>query len=227
MTRPLPEDVARTARAYLAALVPSDEVSDAWHELVADATYWGESGRVEVVRLAHQVAVQHQPVAPQVAVLALREAGMDQPASVARVLDVDHDTAQGWIAEVAASLDDTSASSREPARDGPERATAPPRASHPPAGPARPAPAGSVDGPGVAIDDGVDAPGAPDDGTSPAAPPVDGDTDAVRIGFEDDAVPPGLDEFDAPADTSPRRGMVVAAVVVVVLVVLVVWMLGR
>lgn len=105
MTRPLPEDVARTARAYLAALVPPAEVSDAWHELVADARYWGDSELVPVVRLAHQVALQHQPVTAEVAVLALQEVGIDQPSSIARVLDVDEDTARGWTREVATSVE--------------------------------------------------------------------------------------------------------------------------
>ena len=202
MTRPLPEDVARTARAYLAALVPAGEVSDAWHELVADATYWGESERVEVVRLAHQVALQHQPVAPQVAVLALRETGMDQPATVARVLDVDEDTAHGWIREVAASLDDTTGAGTTPGR---------PQAPPPPNGASAPEPSGGRE---VARDAGA-----------PFSSPGD-HGEAVRIGFEDDRAVSALDDLDSPASTTPRRGMVVAAIVVAVLVIVLVWAVG-
>lgn len=204
MTRPLPEDVARTARAYLAALVPAGEVSDAWHELVADATYWREDELVPVVRLAHQVALQHQPVAPQVAVLALREVGMGQPSAVARVLDVDEDTARGWTREVGASLD-----------DAPETAAAPETADDADAAEG-PDPSG---GPEVAPD--TDAPTS-----SPTSAPAD-EGSAVRIGFEEDGPVAALDELDSPASTTPRRGMVVAALVVAVLVILVVWVVGR
>lgn len=217
MTRPLPEDVARTARAYLAALVPADEVSDAWHELVADVTYWGESEPVEVVRLAHQVALQHQPVAPQVAVLALREVGMDQPPTVARVLEVDQDTAQGWTGEVAASVDDAPAATHTPRRD--DAATAPTSTDD------AAAPVSTDDATDVATarDDGATGPTSTADDASTAGD----DASAVRIGFEEDDALRGLDELDSPASTTPRRGLVVAAVALAVLVVLVVWLVGR
>ncbi len=211
MTRPLPEDVARTARAYLAALVPAGEVSDAWHELVADATYWGEDELVPVVRLAHQVVLQHQPVAPQVAVLALRELGLDQPSTVARVLDVDEDTAHGWTREVAASQDDTpdpDAGSTKVGRGQSGTTSRRPSTS-------RPAGASGASG----------DPGAPDTGAA-SAPPAD-DDGAVRIGFGDDGPMTGLDDLDSPASTTPRRGTVVAAIVVALVVLLAVWVLVR
>lgn len=212
MTRPLPEDVARTARAYLAALVPAPEVSDAWHELVADATYWGDRELVPVVRLAHQVALQHQPVAPEVAVLALHEVGIDQDASIARVLDVDEDAARAWSQQVAASVvGDADVGAGEDAGGQGAGRFSEPGPSH-----ARSAP---VHAPGPAPEpDDLDA--------APSAGPSGNGGDAVRIGFEDDGPLPSIDELDSPASTTPRRGLVVAVVVVAVLLVLAVWLLG-
>lgn len=212
MTRPLPEDVARTARAYLAALVPAPEVSDAWHELVADATYWGDRELVPVVRLAHQVALQHQPVAPEVAVLALHEVGIDLDASIARVLDVDEDTARRWSQQATASVaGDAGAAAGEGAGGqgagrfsgpGPSHARSAPAQSQSP----RPEP------------DVLDA--------GPAAAPSGNNGNAVRIGFEDDGPLPSADELDSPASTTPRRGLVAAIVVVAVLLILAMWLLG-
>lgn len=105
MARPLPDETARPARAYLAALVRADEVSDAWHELTADVAYWGDRELLAVLRLAHQVVVQHERISGEVATLALADLGVDDPADVAVVLDTDVDTARRWIAQVVAVRD--------------------------------------------------------------------------------------------------------------------------
>lgn len=105
MERPLPDDVARPVRAYLAALVPGDEVSDAWHELLADVAYWHERQLLPVLRLAHQVVLQHQRVTPEVAALALVEGGIEDPEEVAVVLDTDAVTARRWTEAAIASRD--------------------------------------------------------------------------------------------------------------------------
>lgn len=203
MTRPLTEDVARTARAYLGALVPPGEVSDAWHELVADATYWGDRDLVAVMVLAHQVVLQHQRVAPEVAVLALQELDLDQPGTVARVLAVDEATADRLTDEVAASVEGG------PAADPVGRfATAP----------APDRPRGAVSTP---TRDATTEP-APESAPSPAPAASEASGDALRIGFEDDERPlTGFDDPAPPEGTTARRvALVVAAVVVVVSLVL-------
>lgn len=102
--RPLPDDVARSARAHLAALLPPDHVSDGWHDLLAEVAYWGESETVPVLRLAHQVVLQHQPVTPAVAAHSLVEAGVNAPDDVAVVLDTDTDRARALLVEVSEAV---------------------------------------------------------------------------------------------------------------------------
>ncbi len=204
MTRPLPEDVARTARAYLGALVPPGEVSDAWHELVADATYWGDRDLVSVMVMAHQVVLQHQRVAHEVAVLALQELDLDQPATVARVLAVDEATADRLTEQVAASVEGGPAADpvgRFATAAGPERSRAP-------------APAAARD---------VSSEPAPDAVPRPAPAGNETSGDALRIGFEDDERPiTGFDELGPPGGVTGRRvALVVAAIVVVVSLILV------
>lgn len=203
MTRPLPEDVARTARAYLGALVPPGEVSDAWHELVADATYWGDRDLVSVMVMAHQVVLQHQRVAPEVAVLALQELDLDQPATVARVLAVDEATADRLTEEVAASVEGGPAADpvgRFATAPGPERSRAAVAAA-PRDVPSEPAP--------------EVAPGPAPASTEPSG-------DALRIGFEEDERPiSGFDDLGPPGGVTGRRvALVIAAIVVGVSLIL-------
>lgn len=101
---PLPAPVARRARTYLASLVPAEETSDAWHELVADATYWGECEELPVLRLAHQVVLQHQRVTPEVAALALDEMGVSSSTAVAEVLDLSRADAEALLQRIADDL---------------------------------------------------------------------------------------------------------------------------
>lgn len=200
MTRPLPEHVARIARAYLGALVPPAEVSDAWHELVADATYWGDRDLVPVMVMAHQVVLQHQRVAPEVAVLALRDLDMDQPATVAQVLAVDEGTAHRLTDEVAASVEGG------PAADAVGRfATGVQDRAR------TTAPTGSP------VIHPADEPG-PSRTPSPPAPSTttDGSGGAVRIGFEDDSPMTGFDEAGSPGGITARRVVLLVAAAVVI-----------
>lgn len=142
MERPLPADVARPARAYLAALVPPDELSDAWHELVDDVAYWGDRDLLAVLRLAHQVVLQHERVAPEVAALALVESGVEDPADVAVVLGADEGTARDWTHVAIAARDGDDAASTGRFSDGadPEPTTAPTITEATPPGAPRPTP---------------------------------------------------------------------------------------
>lgn len=198
MQRPLPDDVARPVRAYLAALVPADERSDAWHELVDDVGYWGDRELLPVLRLAHQVVLQHERVTPEVAALALVEVGVDEPADVAAVLGTDEATAREWTRTALEARDgDTVPVGRfvDPAATAtsPDRTTASP--------PADPRPAAS---------------------DPEAEPEVEGGGSAVRIGFDDDEPLPSFSE-DAGQRWTTRR-ILVAALVLWALVVLV-WLL--
>lgn len=212
MERPLSDDVARPVRAYLAALVPDDEVSDAWHELVADVTYWGDRQLLPVLRLAHQVVLQHERVAPEVATLVLLEAGVEDPAAVATVLDTDEDTARGWTEVALASRDgDETPSGRftAPSRARPPRGRGPVAefaAAEPPAAePSVAEPSGASPG--------DDHPASSDDTRG-----------AVRIGFDDHEPLPDLEVGDEKRVTA--RGIVLAVLVLLVVLVAI-WVLAR
>lgn len=212
MERPLSDDVARPVRAYLAALVPDDEVSDAWHELVADVTYWGDRQLLPVLRLAHQVVLQHERVAPEVATLVLLEAGVEDPAAVATVLDADEDTARGWTEVALASRDgDETPSGRftAPSRARPPRGRGPVAefaAAEPPAAePSVAEPSGASPG--------DDHPASSDDTRG-----------AVRIGFDDHEPLPDLEVGDEKRVTA--RGIVLAVLVLLVVLVAI-WVLAR
>lgn len=208
--RPLPDDVARTARAHLAALLPPGHLSDAWHDLLAEVAYWGESELVPVLRLAHQVVLQHQPVTPAVAAHSLVEAGVDDPDDVAVVLDTDADRARALLAEVSEAVGAVDA------------APAPPRVIE------DAAVAGAADGPVAA-----DTPARPTLGEPPVASPEPAPADreesatatspSVRIGFdEDEAVVPS--DQGASWGFTMRRLLVVAAVLWFLVVL--VWAFG-
>lgn len=222
MERPLSDDVARPVRAYLAALVPDDEVSDAWHELVADVTYWGDRQLLPVLRLAHQVVLQHERVAPEVATLVLVEAGIEDPAAVATVLDADEDTARGWTEVALSSRDgDETPSGRftAPSRARPPRGRGPvaePPAAEPPAAepPAAEPPAAE---PSAAEPSGA-SPGDDDPASS------DDTRGAVRIGFDDHEPLPDLEVGDDQRVTA--RGIVLAVLALLVVLVAI-WVLAR
>lgn len=198
MERPLPDAVARPVRAYLATLVPPQERSDAWHELAADVAYWGEGDLLAVLRLAHQVVLQHERVTPEVAALALADIGVDDPGDVAVVLDADVATARRWVEAARASAegdqdaDPSRATGRFPDRP---RTAATVTPSPPPSQPAAPVQA---------------APDAP--------------SEAVRIGFDEDDGPlPHLDgstSRTASTRAAAWLGLGVLAVLVVVWVLL-------
>lgn len=215
---PLPEPVARRARSYLAALVPAGRTSDAWHELVADVTYWGDREELPVLRLAHQVVLQHERVTDEVATLALDELGISSPDSVATVLDVspaDAEVLLDRVAEVQRPPDvhvfDAEAGAVGTRED-------------PVADDAPDAEAG---------DDPVPEPTQP---TTPATAPQEpeataqptGDRDgarAVRIGFEeDDVIEVGGWDDEPAAGLDRRRWMAIAAVVLVAALLL--WLLA-
>ncbi len=214
MERPLPDDVARPARAYLAALVPADEVSDAWHELLADVAYWGDRHLLAVLRLAHQVVLQHERVTPEAAALALVEVGVDAPADVAAVLDADPTDARAWTEAARATRDGDEPAVKLDAASPPEPAPQPVPSATPAAPEPRPAarsetPRAEVtrpDTPRPAPSDPEPAPGA------------------VRIGFEDDEPLPAF--HDDAGRRLTTRTIVLVAVVLWVLVVLL-WTLLR
>jgi hypothetical protein len=153
MERPLPDEVARPTRAYVASLVPDDQLSDAWHELLADVAYWGDRELLPVLRLAHQVVLQHERVTGEVAALALCERGLDDPADVAAVLDVDADTARRWTRLAIASRDADADAPRSAATPAPAEPVPPPA----------PAPDPAPDDPALRI-------GSDEDGPPPRIP---------------------------------------------------------
>ena len=213
MERPLPDDVARPARAYLAALVPADEVSDAWHELLADVAYWGDRHLLAVLRLAHQVVLQHERVTPEAAALALVEVGVDAPADVAAVLDADPTDARAWTEAARATRDGD-----EPAvKPTPPRPPSPPRSPCPPRRRRRPSPPRRP--PRHAPRRGHSRRHAPPRTADPEPAPG-----AVRIGFEDDEPLPAF--HDDAGRRLTTRTIVLVAVVLWVLVVLL-WTLLR
>lgn len=207
--RPLPDDVARTARAHLAALLPPDHVSDAWHDLLAEVAYWGESATVPVLRLAHQVVLQHQPVTPAVAAHSLVEAGVHDPDDVAAVLDTDADRARALLAEVSEAVGEEGA------------APAPPTVIEDAAVAGAPAPVEPDEPARPVVHDSPSAPEGQDredrEGDATATSP------SVRIGFDEDeeAVPSG----GAGNWGFTMRRLLVAAAVLWFLVVLV-WAFG-
>lgn len=208
MERPLADDVARPARAYLAALVPPGQLSDAWHELVDDVAYWGDRELLPVLRLAHQVVLQHERVAPEVAALALVESGVEDPADVAVVLGADEEAAREWTRTAVAARDgdDVPPHRRFDDTTGPVATPEPeprPPAPEPQPDEARSEPADALP-------------------PEPAAAPAAGR--AMRIGFEDDGPLPAYDEHAGPRWTTRR--ILVAALVLWVLVVAV-WLLLR
>lgn len=92
--RPLPDEVARAARAYLAALVSPSARADAWHDLLAEVRYWQDDQLVPVLRLAHQVVGQHERVTDEAAAHALVDVGLAEVDDLARVLGASLDTAR-------------------------------------------------------------------------------------------------------------------------------------
>ncbi len=210
--RPLPDDVARTARAHLAALLPPDHVSDAWHDLLAEASYWGESETVPVLRLAHQVVLQHQPVTAAVAAHSLAEAGLDDPDDLAAVLDTDTDRARALLAEVTDAVEEQGAAPA-PSRvieDAAVAGAAAPGPTRPPAGDAAP------------VDVDATTPDRPAPGGERRAEEP-GDSASVRIGFDEDE--PVVPSERAGNSWFTMRRLLVAAAVLWFLVVLV-WAFG-
>lgn len=197
MERPLPDDVARPARAYLAALVPADEVSDAWHELLGDVAYWGDRELLPVLRLAHQVVLQHERITPEVAALALVESGINRPADVAIVLDTDVEEARRWT---RAALDTRDGDTRD-GQDDPGSELTPPAADDTPWRRGE-----------AAAEPTVPAP----------APP----REALRIGFDADDGPLPDPDGRGVDRRLPVRTIVLAAVALWSLVA-VLWMLAR
>lgn len=198
MERPLPDEVARRVREYLGALVPPDERADAWHELVADARYWREQEHLPVLRLAHQVVLQHVRVTSEAAVLALRDVGITDAVDLAEVLDVSALEASILLDEVAATL------------GGPPAGTGSRRVVVARAAPAVPEPPVTTPAPG--------SPPSPEGAESPAEPPPTR-TDALRIGFEEDGPLPDLED-QGRGRFSIGQLLVIAIVVWMVIVVL-------
>jgi hypothetical protein len=222
MARPLPDDVARTARAYLASLLPPSDLSDAWHELVADVDYWGDRELVPVVRLAHQVVLQHQRLAPEVAVLALAEVGVDDLGAMAAVLDADTDQVTRWADEVASQRDGATpmVTIAEPGLEPVPDAPGDPPAPDEPVGDDDVPPSWDAAPPAAEADHRAEADLPPDpDLDTPSAE----STEAVRIGFDDDEPLPDL---DGRARGVGRRDLLVAATTLAVLI-LIVWLLTR
>lgn len=216
MDRPLPDDVARPARAYLAALVPADEVSDAWHELVADVAYWDDRQLLPVLRLAHQVVLQHARVTPEAAALVLVEAGIDQPEDVAAVLDSDVDSARTWTRAALATRDDASETLATVTTG--RLAGAAVDTTHRPA-PTEPVALHPVGDPPVeTVETPADLP-VESDAAAPAPAP-----EAVRIGFDEDDGP--LPDLEGRSHRRPVRTVALLVVVLVALVV-VLWVLAR
>lgn len=222
MERPLPEDVARPARAYLAALVPPDELSDAWHELVDDVAYWGDRELLPVLGLAHQVVLQHERVAPEVAALALVESGVEDPADVAVVLGADEDDAREWTRAAVAARDGDDAPPTRRFDD-----VGGPAPEHEPDSPQPdPAPDDAAPDPAPAASSHVATTSPPRPAaTSPdeATPSEQGNGPAMRIGFEDDRPLPIHDEHAGEPRWTTRR--ILVAALVLWLVVVVVWLL--
>lgn len=243
MDRPLPDTLARPARAYLAALVPPHELSDAWHELLEDVTYWGDRDEVGVLRLATGVVRQHQRVTDEAATLALVDAGVVDAEVVAPVLQVDTRRAEALLREVAAHLDDGDAGAASApaavADDTPPSAAPADRedqaAAHeeqaagsedeatpePEAAPTAPAEARAAT-PAEPVAAHA-APASTSDREGPVevdAPRTAAGPASVRIGFEDDT-PLDIRE-DAGRRRIPTGGLVVAATLVWVVIV-VVW----
>ena len=210
MDRPLPDDVARPARAYLAALLPASEVSDAWHELVADVEYWGDRDLLAVLRLAHQVVLQHERVSPEAATLVLAEHGVDRDEDVAVVLDADVESARGWARAAVATRDGASPDA------APRRFGGTSTATEPAPVPDEPEPASHVAPEPVAVSQPElphdDEPALEDEAT----------TEALRIGFDDDEPLPDL---DGPRGDS--RGRALAMLVLAVVLVAILWALAR
>lgn len=187
MSRPLPEQTARSARAYLAGLVPPDELSDAWHELLEDVAYWGDRDLVGVMRLATYVLRQHQRITDEVAALGLLDVGIDDPGAIARILEVD-----GKVADTLAGLRDTVDPPTD-ATDATEAPAQPPAAEAPatgrftrqrdPAGGDSTARSSSSDPRRTVVIGDHDG-----DHEDPAEAPTTGTDPGVRIGFDDDAV---------------------------------------
>lgn len=165
---PLPEPVARRARSYLAALVPAGRTSDAWHELVADVTYWGDREELPVLRLAHQVVLQHERVTEEVAALALDELGISSPRSVAAVLDVSPAHAEALLDRVATLVAEDGRPSDVHVFD---------------------AEAGAVEDRPVAHEADDPAPGGADDPDPAEDDPDAGEADHPDVGGGDDAAP--------------------------------------
>lgn len=239
MQRPLTDDVARPARSYLAALLPADEVSDAWHELLDDAAYWGERDLRPVLRLAHQVVLQHERVTPEVAALVLADLGVDDPADVAHVLDTDEATARQWAAQAEASREgDVAPPPAAPLGRFADPARTPAAAEGRPVPPAdAPEPPTRVGGVATEVstparEASAPATTAPAPATEQSAPATEvaaaSPGGAVRIGFEDDHPLPGgaADDSDGDRPRVTTRGIVAIALLLWVVVV-VLWVLAR
>lgn len=231
---PLPDPVARCARSYLAALVPSTQVSDAWHELLADVAYWGDRQELPVLRLAHQVVLQHERVTDEVAVLVLDELGIASPPSVAEVLDVTTSHAATLLDRVAATVAEedrpgdvhvfdaevgevgTRAAGHEdaPSEDTPDDETPDDETPDDEASAEDTPP---DDAPAVAVltdepSSAEDRPAAPDDEGATAVADRPAESHAVRIGFEDDDVIEVGDWNDPTTGLDARRWLAVVVV---------------
>lgn len=219
---PLPDPVARRARTYLAALVPPAETSDAWHELLADVTYWGDRDEVAVLRLAHQVVLQHERVTAEAAVLVLDEVGVTSPDAVAAVLDVGPPEAEALVQRVADHVAEAEQSPDVHVFDAEAGAvgTRAPRDDEPDGAAETTEPA-EVPEP-VDAREPADAPEPVAAGEPAPRPEPTGEAGApasVQIGFDDDEVLE-LDDDASLVPVDRRRWWAAAAIAVVALLLL-------
>lgn len=197
-------DVVRSTRAYLVAMLPAADVPDAWHDVLDDVRYWGDTAMRPVLTVAHSVVQQRQPATEEARLLALVEdAGVADDADLAAIMGVSEERIaelRAALREFAADADDgtdaTTASAHEaraaavpvavtttPADADPAPATAPPRRFEVPR-------------------DEVDE--------RPTTPtPTDGDTQRVRIGFDQDD--PVAWNPEAPLTSGPPRTRILLA----------------
>ncbi len=99
-TTPSP-DVVRTTRAYLVAMLPAGDVPDAWHDVLDDVRYWGDTAMRPVLTVAHSVVQQRQPATEEARLLALvQDARVDDDADLAAIMGLPEDR----IAELRAAL---------------------------------------------------------------------------------------------------------------------------
>lgn len=222
-TTPSPE-VVRTTRAYLVAMLPPGDVPDAWHDVLDDVRYWGDTAMRPVLTVAHSVVQQRQPATEEARLLALLEdARVVDDGDLAAIMGLSEeriDELRAAVREFAHDAEEAVADDGEEARD-----TVPAPADDPVA--AVPAPVAqtpttvATTGPVAEVGHAArrfetprDAPGV----GSPAAPvtPADLAAQRVRIGFDDDAParearPVEVEDGPWPGvDTTPRTRVLLA-----------------